>query len=134
MILDSNYLGALVDGKASALDLAEDFERRAVPTRVPTAVVWESYTGVASAGRETTVDELRSLYDRLLESRSTVSLTDEVARRAGKLNGRHQLSDELPELDGVDSIVATHGLMLDESVVSNDQVFQDVDGLAVVSF
>ena len=134
MIIDSNYLGALVDGNQPALDLAREFEERAVPTRVPTAVVWESYTGIASAGPETAVDELRGLYGQLLESRSTVALSDDVARRAGALNGRHRVSDELPELDGVDSIVAAHGLMLDEPVVSNDRAFEDVDGLEIVRY
>lgn len=134
MILDSNYIGALVDNEPSALELAEEFEERDVPTRVPTAVVWESYSGVASAGSKDVVDELRGLYERLLESRPTTDLTDDVARRAGALNGRHTGSDELPELDGVDSIVAAHGLMLDEPVVSNDRAFRDVDGLDVVLY
>lgn len=134
MILDSNYLGALVDNKPSALELAEEFEQRDVPTRVPTAVVWESYSGVASAGSADVVDELRGLYERLLESRPTTALTDDVARRAGTLNGRHMASDALPELDGVDSIVAAHGLLLGEPVVSNDGAFQDVDGLDVVRY
>jgi predicted nucleic acid-binding protein len=134
VILDSNYLGALVDNKPSALELAEEFEQRDVPTRVPTAVVWESYSGVASVGSVDVVDELRGLYERFLASRSTTDLTDNVARRAGTLNGRHMASDELPELDGVDSIVAAHGLVLDEPVVSNDRAFQDVDGLDVVLY
>ncbi len=134
MILDSNYLGALVDNKPSALELAEEFVQQGVPTRVPTAVVWESYSGVASAGPGGVVDELRGLYGRLLESRSTTVLTNDVARRAGTLNGRHMSSDELPELDGVDSIVAAHGLMLDEPVVSNDRAFQGVDGLDVILY
>lgn len=133
MILDSNYLGALVDNKASALELAKEFQQRDVPTRVPTAVVWETYSGVA-AGPETAVDELRGLYEQLLESRSTTELTDGVARRAGALNGRHMISDELSELDGVDSIVAAHGLMIDEPVVSNDRAFRDVDRLDLVLY
>jgi len=134
VILDSNYLGALVDNGPAALALAEEFEQRDVPTRVPTAVGWESYSGVASAGSEGVVDELRGLYERLLESRPTIDLTDDVARRAGALNGRHTASDERPELDGVDSIVAAHGLMLDEPVVSNDRAFRAIDGLDVVRY
>lgn len=43
-------------------------------------------------------------------------------------------SDRLAALDGADSVVAAHGLLLDEPVVSNDQDFQDVDGLEVVTY
>lgn len=43
-------------------------------------------------------------------------------------------SDRLSDLDGADSIVAAHGLLLDEPVVSNDEDFQDVDGLDVVTY
>jgi predicted nucleic acid-binding protein len=57
-----------------------------------------------------------------------------VARRAGELNGEHMKSDRLAELDGADSIVAAHGLLLDEPVVSNDDDFQDVEGLEVVTY
>lgn len=133
MILDTQYLGALVDGDAAACEKAAELDAKPVPTRVPTAVVWEAYTGIGNADIDA-ADELRALYERLLASRSTLDLAPEVARRAGELNGEHLRSDELAELDGADSVVAAHGLLLDEAVVSNDADFRDVDGLDVVTY
>jgi tRNA(fMet)-specific endonuclease VapC len=133
MILDTQYLGALVDGDAAAREKAAELDAKPVPTRVPTAVVWEAYTGIGNADIDA-ADELRALYERLLASRSTVDLSPEVARRAGELNGEHLRSDTLAELDGADSVVAAHGLLLDEAVVSNDADFRDVDGLDVVTY
>lgn len=134
MILDTQYLGALADGDAAAREKAKELDQPAVATRVPTAVVWELYTGIGNAPLEEKGAQLRSLYGRLLASRSTLDLTPEVARRAGELNGEHTKSDTVKELDGADSVVAAHGLLLDEPVVSTDADFQDVDGLDVVTY
>lgn len=134
MILDTQYLGALVDGDTAARTKAAELERQRVAIRVPTAVVWEAYTGIGNAGSGETAQQLRDLYDKLVTSRSTIDLTPEVSRRAGGLNGKHLQSDSLAVLDGADSIVAAHGLILDESVVSNDGDFLDVEGLEVVTY
>lgn len=134
MILDTQYLGALVDGDPAAREKAEMFEEQVVPTRVPTAVVWEAYTGIGNAVPAEQAETLRDLYERLLASRSVVDLTPEVARRAGELSGEHLNSDVLNGLDGADSVVAAHGLGLDEPVVSNDSDFQSVEGLEVVTY
>lgn len=134
MILDTQYLGALVDGDPAAREKATKLDEQVVPTRVPTAVIWEAYTGIGNAELDEAGDQLRALYERLLTSRSSVHLSPAVARRAGELNGEHMQSDELPALDGADSVVAAHGLLLDEPVVSNDADFQDVEGLDVVTY
>lgn len=134
MILDTQYLGALADGDETARAKAGELETREVPLRVPTAVVWEAYTGIGNAATEETAAQLHGLYERLLASRSTDGLTPEVARRAGELNGKHLKSDTLAELDGADSVVAAHGLLLGEPVVSNDSDFQAVDGLDIITY
>ncbi len=134
MILDTQYLGALVDQNERAREKASELDASGVPTRVPTAVLWEAYTGIGNVASNQTARQLQELYERLLASRSAVDLTPEVARRAGELNGEHRRSDTLKRLDGADSIVAAHGLLLDEPVVSNDSDFQDVDNLEVVTY
>lgn len=134
MILDTQYLGALADGDKAAREKARELEESVVPTRVPTAVIWEVYSGIGNAPLAEKGDKLRALYERLLASRSTVDLSPEVARRAGELNGEHTKSDVVKELDGADSVVAAHGLLLDEPVVSNDSDFQNVEGLEVVTY
>jgi predicted nucleic acid-binding protein len=133
MILDTQYLGALADGQGAARAMARDLTARQVPTRVPTAVIWEVYTGIGNAANGDLAGRLRAGYEQLVASRGTVDLTPAVARRAGELNGKHMTSDRLAELDGADSIVAAHGLLLDEPVVSDDRDFQDVNGLEVVT-
>lgn len=134
MILDTQYLGGLADGNGDARAKAVELEEQQVATRVPTSVIWEAYTGIGNATSEETAQQLRGLYDKLATSRSPIDLTSKVARRAGELNGRHLKSDSLSVLDGADSIVAAHGLILNEPVVSNDDDFQDVEGLDVVTY
>lgn len=134
MILDTQYLGALADGDEAAREKATELDEPAVATRVPAAVVWELYTAIGNAPLGENGEQLRALYERLLASRSTLDLSPEVARRAGELNGEHMTSDTVKQLDGADSVIAAHGLLLDEPVLSNDSDFQDVDGLEVVTY
>jgi predicted nucleic acid-binding protein len=134
VILDTQYLGALADGDEAARAKAEELDEEAVPTRIPTVVLWEIYTGIGNAASEEVSGQLRELYERLQRSRSTVDLTPTIARKAGSLNGKHLQSDTLTELDGADSVVAAHGLLREEPVVSNDADFQDVEGLTVVTY
>ncbi|MFB6157464.1 MAG: PIN domain-containing protein [Haloferacaceae archaeon] len=134
MILDTQYLGSLADRQEAAREVARDLTARQVPTRVPTAVIWEAYTGINNAADDDLAGRLRSRYEQLVASRGTVDLTPAVARRAGELNGKHMTSDQLADLDGADSVVASHGLLLNEPVVSNDSDFQDVDGLDVITY
>jgi len=133
VILDTVFLGDLADRVPAARELACDLDERQVPTRVPTVVGWEAFTGVGNAYPDR-ADELRAVYERLLASRSTVDLNPTTARRGGLLNGESIRSDTDAQLDGVDSVVAAHGLLLDEPVVTNDNDFQAVDGLEVVTY
>lgn len=133
MILDSTYLGDLADQKEAALELARELDERPVPKRVPSAVVWEVFTGIGNAFPDHAAD-LRAAYERLLADRSSVDLDATIARRAGTLNGEHMTSDTLSDLDDVDSIVAAHGLALGEPVVTDDGDFRGVDGLDVVTY
>ena len=134
MIVDTQYLGALADQNAAAREKAEELRDAAVPVRVPTAVVWEAYTGIGNIASDSDAAALRSLYERLLQSHSSLDMSPNVATRAGELDGTHMNSDTLTQLDGADSIVAAHGLLLDEPVISNDSDFQDVEQLEVVTY
>lgn len=131
MILNTQYLGALAEGDAAVRKKARELDESAVPTRVLRVVVWKVYTGIGNAPLAEQEEELRTLYERLIASRSTVDLSFEVAQRAGELNGEYINSDVLGELDGAHSVVAAHGLLLDELVVSSDADFRVVDGLDV---
>jgi len=134
VILDTQYLGALVDGNEAARVKAEEIDETDAPTRIPTVVLWEAYTGIGNTTSDAVSRQLRELYERLQRSRSTVELTPTVARKAGSLNGKHLQSDTLSDLNGADSAIAAHWLLRGDSVVSNDADFQDVEGLTVVTY
>jgi predicted nucleic acid-binding protein len=65
---------------------------------------------------------------------ATAEVDDFIARRAGTLRGKHKASNSLRDLDGADSIVAAHGLVLNEPVATNDGDFQDIEGLDVTTY
>lgn len=134
MILDTQFLGRLIEQDPAARRKAADLDEREVPRRVPTAVVWEVYTGVGNVSEKSERATLRRGYRRLLQSLPVVGLDDDLARRAGTLRGKHLASDRVSALDGADSIVAAIGLAFDEPVVSNDSDFRDVEGLTVETY
>ena len=133
MILDTEFLGSLVEQTPAAREKAGELDAREAPVRVPAMVVWELYYGVANApegARET----LRVGYEKLFQSYPVVEMDDSLARRAGQIRGRHARSDSLATLDGADSAVAATALSCDEPVVSNDRDFRGVDGLTVETY
>ena len=68
-----------------------------------------------------------------MRSRAVLDLSESVARRAGTLRASYELSNRT-NIDGAASIVATHRLILNEPVVSNDEDFQDVNDLEIVTY
>lgn len=133
MILDTQYLGSLVEQLPNARAKAAALDDRDVPIRVPSAVVWEIYYGIGKTP-ETKRITLQRAYKRLLRAFPVVDLDDDLGRRAGVLRGKHADSDRLKNLDGADSIVAATALAKGEPVVSNDEDFQDVEGLIVETY
>lgn len=131
MILDTQFLGQLTERDERAVRRAEEIDAEGLPRRVPTAVVSEIYYGIGRVESKKHSVTLQRSYRRLFESLSILDLDEDTARRAGVLRGKHAVSDSRSQLDGADSVVAAHGLALDEPVVSNDGDFQDVDGLDV---
>ena len=134
MILDTQYLGQLAVQDPDARELAEEIESTGSPRRIPSAVVAELFYGLGKMTDDEKAARIRRTYETLFRS-ATVPVQDEkVARRSGTLRGKHAASDGLKNLDGADSVVAAHGLLLDEPVVSNDTDFQGVEGLEVVTY
>jgi predicted nucleic acid-binding protein len=134
VILDTNYLGDLLERNPAALEVSRHADESAEPIRLPTAVTWELCYGLGKIEDADYATTLRRKYSAIIEGTVSAALDDRIARRAGTLRGKHKASDRLKDLDGADSIVAAHGLILDEPVVSNDGDFQDVDGLDVVTY
>lgn len=131
MILDTEFLISLRAEEDAALELATDLEADGVPTRVPTIVIEELYVGV---GAGATPAENARAYDALVTNKPVVPIDERIARRAGRLEGEHLASDSKPDLGPGDAIVAATGLVHEETVVTNDRDFEEVDGLAVESY
>lgn len=128
MILDTAFLIALRAEESEAVALARELESAGVPTRIPTVVVQELYVGVG-AGKE--ANENASAYESLIENKPVVPLAENIARRAGVLEGHHLVADEKPTLGTGDAIVAATGLIYNEAVVTDDEDFASVEGLRV---
>nr|WP_272904629.1 PIN domain-containing protein [Halobacterium sp. TGN-42-S1] len=131
--MDTEFLGNLVEQTPAAVEKAGELDARDNPVRVPAMVVSELYYGVANAP-EASRETLRTGYGKLFESYPVVELDGALARRAGRIRGRHARSDSLATLDGADSAVAATALSYDEPVVSNDRNFRGVDGLTVETY
>jgi len=132
VILDTQYLGEQASENEDARELGQEMDRQGLPVRIPTGVIWEVMYGLGKTDR--TLTDTRRVYEMLFESSTVIELDDNAARRAGTLRGKHARSDDLKNLDGADSMIAAHGLLLNEPVVSNDSDFQDVEGLDVVTY
>jgi predicted nucleic acid-binding protein len=131
MILDTGFLIALDGDDPDAEETARELEARDVPLRVPTIVVQELYVAVG-VGSESAKNARK--FESLLENKPVVPLTDQIARRAGVIEGQHIASDTLPELGPADAVVAATALQLNEAVVTNDvSDFETVESLDVVT-
>ncbi len=128
MILDTEFLAALDDQNSAALQVAREIERSRATARIPTTVVLEWFVSVGKGSDP--IKNQRS-FKRLVGSKPVVALNDNIARRAGILEGTHQASDTKPNLGVVDATVAATGLAYNEPVVSTDTDFRHVDGLQV---
>lgn len=58
-------------------------------------------------------------------------MDENIARRAGLIEGQHLTSETKPTLGPGDAIVAATGLVHNEPVVTNDSNFESVEGLVV---
>lgn len=70
-------------------------------------------------------------FEALGEHKPVVALDEQIARRAGALEGTHIACNPAPNLGPGDAIVAATGLTLNEPIVTNDTDFESVDGLRV---
>ncbi|MDZ7747242.1 MAG: PIN domain-containing protein [Halobacteriales archaeon] len=134
MILDTNFLGALKDQHPGALQKSHELELSGEPLRIPTIVSYELFISVGKTGVKKYKQKDRRAYRRLTSSKPKVEITEEIATRAGILEGEHQRSDSKPTLGPGDAIVAATARHYDEPVVSDDGDFDDVDGVERIEY
>lgn len=80
MILDTNYVGALVDRNPGALSLAREADGSPEALRLPTAVVWELFYGLGKLDDAEYSTLLRRKYSAILNGLVTVDVDDFIAR------------------------------------------------------
>ena len=115
MILDSSFLIDVQNGVDAATTKARELERSSRPRRVPHVVLYELYIEV---GKGSQTEANRDRIDRVLSSLPLEPTTPAIVRRAGKLEGELQGSDE--GVGAVDAIVAATALEYEEPVVTAD--------------
>lgn len=115
---------------ASSLILCE-LELADRPLRIPTVVVHEIYRAVGMSDRP---NDNADRYEKFFSSRPVVPLDENIARRAGVLDGKSMASDANKSLGVADAVIAATGLVHDEAVVSDDSDLMDVDGLEVETY
>ena len=130
MILDTDFLVAL-DADDSAVSKALELETADVPLRVPTIVLQELYVAVGAGDH---ANRNARKFEALVANKPIVDIDENIARRAGVLEGHHITSDEKPTLGPGDALVAATALQFNEPVVTSDGDFETVAGLAVESF
>jgi predicted nucleic acid-binding protein len=132
MILDTNFVIALRRDAPGAAEKGAEIEAAKVPLRLPTVVVHELYVGVG-AGSEPTRNVRE--YEALVGNKPIVPLDQNIARRAGALEGQHLASDAKPDLGLADAVVAATGSVYNEAIVTDDTSdFGSIDGLRVETF
>ena len=132
MILDTNFIIALRSDAPDAAEKAAELEASAVPLRLPSVVVHELYVGVGAGS-----DPTRNVreYEALVGNKPVVPLDENIARRAGALEGQHLASDTKPDLGLADAVVAATGIVYNEAVVTDDTTdFGSIDGLRIETF
>ncbi|TQQ83704.1 PIN domain-containing protein [Halonotius terrestris] len=117
MIIDSSYLFDLMAGDDDAFSKGVELVERGEMQWLPTPVVAEAYYGVATAGSDTTEQEVRN---RLL-GYPRVSVDDEIARVAGELLA--EADDTVGGDAGVGSngaYIAAMASVLDDAVLTDN--------------
>jgi predicted nucleic acid-binding protein len=128
MILDTEFLISLQAEEPAAVERAAELEATGVPSRIPTIVIQELYVSVGAGGD---ANENARAYNALVANKPVAPLNENIAQRAGVLEGQHLTSDSKPALGPGDAIVAATGLVYNEPVITNDTDFNTVDGLSV---
>lgn len=132
MILDTNYIIALDQQNPDAIGLSRTHDAANIPQRLPAAVLSELYVSVGAG--QIPHDNARA-YEELVGNLPVIEIDENIARRAGAIQGDHLASDTKPTLGLADATIAATALVYNEPVVTDDtDDFGSVEGLDIVSW
>ncbi|MHB8587073.1 MAG: PIN domain-containing protein [Thermoplasmatota archaeon] len=130
MILDTSFIVDVMRRKAAALELLDEFESKSERLRIPVPVIYELWEGI-----ERSNDPFRELeaVDDLLAGYSTVALSVDHAKRAGRISGG--LIRRGQTIDDMDLLIAAIAIHEGETVVTrNERDFRRVPELRVRTY
>lgn len=116
MLLDSNFLIDLMDGRPEAVALAAAIDQAGEPLRVPAPVLFELWVGASRAGRKE--DDIRRI-EELVTAYETVGFEGDDARSAGSLQA--MLAHSGKGLGTVDAQLVGMALARSEELVTGDR-------------
>lgn len=132
MILDTSYIIALDEQDSDAIALSGEHDAANLPQRLPATVLSELYVSVGAG--QNPHDNVRA-YEELVGNLPIIDIDQNIARRAGVIQGEHLVSDTKPTLGLADATIAATALVYNEPVVTEDtDDFGSVEGLDTVSW
>jgi predicted nucleic acid-binding protein len=130
MILDTSFLIDVMNTDDAALGKVDEIEAGGIDQNVPAMTLQELYIGV---GASDLPERERRKIEYVVESRPILPTTEEIARKAGRIDGRLRKRGE--RIDLGDATIGATGIVRDEPVITrNPEHFQRIPGLDVESY
>jgi predicted nucleic acid-binding protein len=130
MILDTSFLIDVMNADDAALGKVDEIEADGIEQNVPAMTLQELYIGV---GASDLPERERREIEYVVESRPILPTTEEIACKAGRIDGRLRKRGE--RIDLGDATIGVTGVVRDEPVVTgNPEQFERIPGLDVESY
>jgi predicted nucleic acid-binding protein len=127
MVLDTSFLIDVMHADDAALEKADGIETDGLEEHVPAMTLQELFIGV---GASDLPERDRHRIEYVVESRPILPTTEEIARKAGRIDGT--LRKQGKRIDVGDATVGATGVVRDEPVVTgNPDHFERIPGLEV---
>ena len=127
MILDTSFLIDVMNADDAALETVDEIEDDGLEQHVPAMTLQELFIGV---GASDLPERERHKIEYVVESRPILPTTEEVARKAGRIDGTLRRQGE--RIDVGDATIGATGVVHDEPVVTgNPNRFEQIPGLEV---
>lgn len=122
MILDTNFLIGVLNGKEDALQKLHEMKNNREPILIPPGVLFELYSGAESD------EEVKRIENELNRAEVTPMVEKEAAQTRKKL-----MSNGEP-ISSVDYLIAGSARHLNEKILTNDSHFERVPEVKTENF
>ena len=129
MILDTNFIIDLMDGKESAVKRLNELLEKNEPQLIGTPTVFELWSGIAHSQKPT---EEKAKILQVLTAQAVVPLDQPSAEVAGEIDGR--LAREGKTIDPEDCMLAGIAKIRNQRILSNDKHFERIKEVVVEKY